>query len=433
MVWTAPEPSELGDHDVIQLGDYLQGKSIALCITGSVAAMKTPLLARALRRYGAEVTVFIDKSGLRFVAADALRWATNHEIVTELTYRSEHLNGGHPFDAYLVAPASYNTVNKMANGSADSLITTVMSSAIGNMQRGDTRILVAPAMHGSMHNSIFRESLRKLQSLGVRLIKPRQEFGKNNLPSQERLVMEVCRVVNKKDYPKSVLVTAGAVGVKVDSIRRLTNKFSGKLGILIAKELHLRGHDVLLLQSNSGIRPPKWLPHKLYDDFDEYLKLCIEYSGIVGPTQHQYGIYSAAVADYQPAKVAEGKISSGETSLTLDLVPTAKVIEEIHKAHPRHKIISFKYEHAATLARLVDIAKERLKTHKGIVVNSGETRGPNGEQLAYLFSNGCDSRFWPKNPSLAPNESPALIGKKKIAKILVDELEKHRGAFSDCE
>ena len=322
----------------------------------------------------------------------------------------------------------------MANGSADGLITTVMSSAIGNMQQGNTKILVAPAMHGSMHNSIFRESLRKLQTLGVRLIKPRQEFGKNNLPSQERLVMEVCRAINEKDYPKSVLVTAGAVGVKIDSIRRLTNKFSGKLGILIAKELYLRGHEVTLLQSSSGIRPPNWLPHRLYEDFDDYLEQCMAHSSIsyIGPGKHQYGIYSAAVADYRPATIADGKMPSGQENLSLDLVPTAKVIEEVKKARPNHKIISFKYEHAATLGRLVNIAKERLKTHTGIVVNSGGTRGPKGEQLAYLFSGGCDDRFWPKNPVYALNRSPALIGKEKIAKTLVDELEKPCGAFTDC-
>ena len=223
-----------------------------------------------------------------------------------------------------------------------------------------------------------------------------------------------------------VLVTAGAVATRVDAIRRLTNKFSGKLGILIAKEAYLRGHDVTLLQSSSGIRPPKWLTHHLYDDYDEYLDLCLQLGG-----NHDFGIYSAAVADYRPAEEAEGKITSGQGELALQLVPTLKVIDEVLRAHPDHKLISFKYEHDATLNQLVQIADKRCNAgHTAVVVNSGSLRSPDGRQMAYLFSHGADSKYWPR---VNGNTRP-MIGKPAIASKLINELEKTPtiGAFSPC-
>ena len=152
--FSPPPTSLLSDHSVKVLSHKLDGCSIALLICGGIAAMKAPLLARALRKAGAEVTAFVSKEALRYVALDALAWSCDREVIVDLSARAEHLGDGNLFDAYLVAPATYNTINKAAQGIADSLITTTLASAIGRGERGETQVLVVPTMHGSMHNSI---------------------------------------------------------------------------------------------------------------------------------------------------------------------------------------------------------------------------------------------------------------------------------------
>jgi len=108
--WNPQPPRSLaiGDHDVPLSSDHLSGKHVALLVTGGIAAMKSPMIARALRRHGAQVTAVASSEGLRYVTEDTLAWSTNRPVVTQLSPRAEHLSGSEPFDAYLVAPATYN-------------------------------------------------------------------------------------------------------------------------------------------------------------------------------------------------------------------------------------------------------------------------------------------------------------------------------------
>ncbi|XTZ20081.1 MAG: flavoprotein, partial [cyanobacterium endosymbiont of Rhopalodia fuxianensis] len=168
--FSVPSSSNLGDHDVPLEGNNLLGQNIALLITGGIAAMKTPLIARALRREGANVSAFISKAATRYVTLDALEWSTNNPIVTQLTSVAEHLSDRAPFAAYLVAPATYNTINKMRYGIADGVITSTLASALGRMEQGKTKIMIVPTMHGSLHNSILTESLKFLDNLGVKIM-----------------------------------------------------------------------------------------------------------------------------------------------------------------------------------------------------------------------------------------------------------------------
>ena len=172
--------------------------------------MKTPMLARALRRYGARVTAYLGDEGARYVAPDALRWATDSPITTGLTSRSEHLSKADPFDAYVVAPATYNTINKCRYGVADTLVTTALASAFGLMERGSAKVLMAPTMHGDMHNSVLQESLLFLRNRGVILIPPRDAYGKHNLPDAETIVAYTCAALSdSKLKNKRILVTGG--------------------------------------------------------------------------------------------------------------------------------------------------------------------------------------------------------------------------------
>ena len=189
--YTPPTPSSLGDHDVPLDGEELCGCRIALMVSGSIAAFTIPYLARSLRRRGGWVQAFCSREALRYVSEETLEWATTNPVVTRLGADAEHLSDSAPFDVYLVAPASYNTIGKLAHGIADTVLTATLASALGRMQRGDSAVLVAPAMHGTMHTSMLVDNCRALSSAGVRIIPPRDDYGKHNLPREEALVSEV--------------------------------------------------------------------------------------------------------------------------------------------------------------------------------------------------------------------------------------------------
>ena len=406
--FSPPPPSEMGDHDVPLDGQHLKGKSIALMITGGIAAMKAPLLARALRRQGANVVAFASEEALRYTTPDTLEWSTTQPVVTRLTAAAEHLSDSSPFDAYLVAPATYNTINKMRFGIADGLITSTLASAIGKMEQGKTKILVVPTMHGSMHNSILTESFEKLDALGVEIVPPREDYGKHNIPAERELVAAVCRAVSKsplKDVP--ILVTGGPTPVAIDSVRRFTNRFRGKLGVRMAEELFLRGADVFLIHGDGAFRPPDYLPYTIIKTFDAYLDAVMQ---TLASHQSKIGIFSAAVADYAPKTVLPGKTPSGGALSNIELVETVKVIEKVRQTFPELYMVTFKYQENMSHQELIEIAEARLQQgYQVVVANRGEETGPRGEQVAHLVSAG-------KTPK-------KMVGKKRIAIDLADFLE----------
>jgi phosphopantothenoylcysteine decarboxylase / phosphopantothenate---cysteine ligase len=402
-----PPESELGDRAIALESTHLQNKRIALLITGSIAAIKAPLIARTLRRQGATVVAFASSEALRYTTVDALEWSTTNAVVTKLTANAEHLSDENPFAAYLVAPATYNTINKMGLGIADGVITSALGSAIGRMEQGKTKILIAPTMHGSLHNSILTRSLQQLNSLGVTILPPKVANGKNNLPDEKAIAWAVCRALSSsslKDLP--ILVTGGPTPVPIDNIRRLTNRFTGRLGACIAQELYLRGAKVKLIHGQGSYSPPDYLPHQVVATYDEYV------TQVMAELEHhyRYGIFSAAVADYRPVDIFPGKIASGGALSRLELTPTPKVIAEVKAKFPNLGMITFKYQENVAHTELISIAETRL--HQGyqmVVANRGEEHQQTGAQVAYLVTKS--------KPPIK------VIGKQKIAQTIANYLE----------
>ncbi len=406
--FSPPEPDVLSDHDVFLLSDKLKEKNIALLVSGGIAALKSPLLARELRRHGANVTVYVSEEALRYTTLDTLEWSSNNKVVSGLTADAEHLRANDIFDCYLIAPATYNTVNKIATGIADNAITTTMASAIGNLERGKTRVIIVPTMHGDMHNSIFTQNMNLLRDLGVSFIKPRQQFGKNNLPNIKSIVAHCIRKsCGERLKGKRVLVTAGNTPVKVDGIRRLTTIFKGRLGVEIAQELYLRGAQVDLLLSGSDIAVPEHINTHKARSYDDYREMCIS---LPEKKHYELAIFSAAVADFMPAKTMKGKIKSDSNFSKIDLIKTEKVIDSFQQKFRKTKIISFKFEMDVSRDELIDIAKNKVKAgHLAVVANRGEEQSAKGGQVAYIVSG---------DKSIQPIED-----KKNIASALCDFIE----------
>ena len=253
------------------------------------------------------------------------------------------------------------------------------------MERGKTQVLIAPTMHGSLHNSILTASLHKLQTMGVKIIPPTVAYGKNLLPPESTIVAEVIRSVSNsalKDIP--ILVTGGNTPVPIDNVRLIANRFTGRLGGYIAEELYFRGAAVKLICGQGGYIPPEYLPHQKIHTFAEYKTAVITE---LATRNYQYGIFSAAVADYQPDKIFPGKIPSGGALQTINLIPTTKVIAEVRDKFPNLYMVTFKYQENITHEQLMKIAHARLaQGYQMVVANRGEETGAKGEQIAYLVT-----------------------------------------------
>ena len=398
--FSPPPSSDLGDHDVRPFGRHLEGKRVALMISGGIAAIKAPFIARALRKQGATVVAYASREGLRYTTEDALEWSTTNPVVTRLSPSAEHLNDSEKFDGFLVAPATYNTINKVALGIADGVLTATLAAAIGRMVRGDAQVLMAPTMHGDMHTPILTDSMRKLSEMGVRIIPPREDYGKHNIPETDMLVAEVCAALSTSPLKgRRILVTGGPTPVPIDNVRLITNRFTGKLGAAIADELTLRGADVQFVLGKTGLVPPGYVNTRRARNFDEYRDAVLD---TLGEDDYAAGIFSAAVADYKPREVAEGKIPSGGALQAIELAPTEKVIDLVRKKFPDVPMVSFKYQENLEHDELMEIAQGRVdQGHLAVVANRGEEVGPNGEQIAWIVTKGADPEKLMDKPTIA--------------------------------
>jgi len=192
-------------------------------------------------------------------------------------------------------------------------------------------------------------------------------------------------------------------------VRRITNRFRGTLGTVIAEELWLRGAAVHLILGGGAYRPPDWLPHEIVPTYDDYLARVM---ATLGEERFAAGIFSAAVADYRPKAVLPGKTPSGGTLETIELVPTKKVIREVRTGFPALHMVTFKYEEEVSHDRLLEIARQRLDEGYGAVVaNRGEEM--EGEHVAWLVT--------------AERDPERLAGKPGIARGIADHLERVLG------
>lgn len=370
---------QMNDRDVEEIGEHLKGKNIALMLTGGIASYKSPSLVRHFRHFGANVQVYTTPEAFEYVTRKSLEWASLNPVISELTSEAEHLKN---FDAYVIAPATYNTIGKIANGIADNAVTSTISSAIGKLENSKTKILVAPAMHGTMYNSFLRENLEKLVSKGFEIVEPQFKWDKANLADTHYIVVKTIREMSKSSLKgKRILITGGPTPGRIDNVRFITNKFKGKTALAIAEEAYLRGANVQLIMGNGTVESPKYLPTKKIFDYYEYYDSVMKF---LSEEEFDIGIFSSAVADYIPTEVHPGKIPSQGALKEIPVKQTAKVIKEVREKFPELFMVTFKYEEKITKERLLEIADSRIKQEYNLVVaNRGEDMG-NKSHRSYI-------------------------------------------------
>jgi phosphopantothenoylcysteine decarboxylase/phosphopantothenate--cysteine ligase len=312
----------------------LDGKVVAMGITGSIAAVEVVRLIHALRRKGAEVRPVMSQAAAGIIHPDAVTYAAGHPVITRCTGMVEHVGlcgEGGEADVLLVAPCTANTLGKIACGIDDTPVTTFATTALGS----GVPVVLAPAMHGSMYrHPAVQENLSRLEAWGVDVIGPRLEEGKAKMADTATIILHVERAVSGKPLAgQCVLVTGGACAEPVDDVRILTTRSSGKMGREVALQAYRLGADVTLVHAGGEVPCVRNIPVSSAGEMSEAVL------GIATDEGCDFYVSAAAISDFAPERHT-GKIPSGKP-VDLHLVPLPKLLDRVRDAcHPR--IIAFK-------------------------------------------------------------------------------------------
>ena len=350
----------------------LQGKKIVLGVTGSIAAYKAAVLTRLLVKAGAEVKVVMTSSAKDFITPLTLSTLSKNPVLTEFIKDetgqwNNHVELGLWADVILIAPASANSIAKMANGICDNLLSAVYLSA-------RCPVFLAPAMDLDMlaHTST-QENLKKITSFGNRLIDPGYGelasglIGTGRMAEPEEIVshLESFFKNSQRLKGKSVLVTAGPTHEAIDPVRFIGNHSSGKMGFAIAESLANCGAQVNLITgptsqhtSHPGISVKRIL------SAEDMYNACVELF-----PKTDIAVLDAAVADYKPIVIADQKIKKKDETLVLELTKTHDIAASLGKLkHNGQVIVGFalETEHEKSNA----VKKLESKNFDLIVLNS---------------------------------------------------------------
>ncbi|MCR4335566.1 MAG: bifunctional phosphopantothenoylcysteine decarboxylase/phosphopantothenate--cysteine ligase CoaBC [archaeon] len=335
-------------------------KTVVLGMCGSIACVRAFDLVRLLRKKGFNVQVLMSKGAEGIITKDSMEWASGNEVITKITGKVEHVKffGKKGIgDLMLIAPATANTISKIAMAIDDTPITTFATIAIGSKKP----VLICPAMHEPMYeHPIVQKNIELLEKeKRIRIIEPLVEEEKAKLASVEKIVLEVERALGKKKLEgKKALIGSGATYSKIDSMRIITNLSSGKMGKALEHEFLVNGAEVSLVEGTEHTKFYSQIIKKLYEGFD-------------------YFILPAAINDFE-VRENRNKLSSGK-KISLELTPTKKLLSEVRVKFPELKIIAFKAETNKTKKQLEKIGKDFLKKQKiEMVVVNDVSKNPAG-------------------------------------------------------
>jgi len=341
----------------------LSGANVALGVTGSIAAVKVVELAHELRRRGASVRAVMSPGARGIVHPWAVEFATDNPVTTEITGSVEHVElCGYDgwADVLLIAPATANTVGKVASAVDDTPVTTCATTALGS----GIPVVVAPAMHEPMydHPGVL-EAIDRVESWGVSFVDPRVEEGKAKVASQDAICLDVARAVDDRPLEgRELVVTSGATVEEIDPVRVLTNRSSGRTGREVARACYVAGAEVTLVHGPVGPHPigaavPPADHYATVREVETEAEMREETLSAVEGADAL--LSAAAVGDYAVEPEAE-KIRSGQRDLSLSLSPTPKLIDAVREAHPALPIVGFKAETGGHDDELIAAARETL-------------------------------------------------------------------------
>ena len=314
----------------------LEGKTVLLGVTGSIAAYKIASLASALKKRHADVHVLMTENATNFINPITFETLTGNKCLVDtfdrnFQFQVEHISIAKKADLVMIAPASANVIGKLAHGIADDMLTTTIMAC-------KCKKFISPAMNTNMFkNPVVQDNLKILEHYGYEVIAPANGYlacgdtGAGKMPEPETLLAYIEReTACEKDLKgKKILVTAGPTQEAIDPVRYITNHSSGKMGYAIAKTAMLRGADVTLVSGCTAIEPPMFVnlvPVVTAKDMYEAVTSISNEQDII--------IKAAAVADYRPANVSDEKVKKREGQMSIELERTDDILKYLGEHKP---------------------------------------------------------------------------------------------------
>lgn len=334
-------------------------KSVVLGVCGGIAAYKALDVVSRLIKQNIEVDVIMTNSATKFVTPLSFQSLSANEVVVDMFnepkyWEIQHISLAKKSDLMVIVPATANVIGKVANGIADDMLsTTIMATK--------APVIFAPAMNTNMYeNPIVQNNIEKLKSFGYDFIEPSSgrlacgDTGRGKLQDTEIITDCILSRLNEnKDLKgKKVLVTAGPTIAKLDPVRFITNRSTGKMGYAIAEEARDRGANVVLVSGPTSLKKPYGVNIINVNTNEEMLNAVLENfhdSDIV--------IKSAAVADYKPKNYSNKKIKKGEGDLNIVFERDSDILKTLGDNKSNQILVGF----AAESNDLLENAKEKLK------------------------------------------------------------------------
>jgi phosphopantothenoylcysteine decarboxylase / phosphopantothenate---cysteine ligase len=352
-------------------------KKILLCVTGGIAVYKAAALTSKLVQTGAQVKVILSESAEKFVTPLTFQALSRHEVYVDTFDEKNprviaHIDLADWADLILVAPATANTIAKIASGIADNMITTTLLAATAP-------VWIAPAMNVHMYeHPAVKKNISLLAEYGYQFIEPSEGYlacgyiGKGRLEEPEKIV-ELVKQFFKNQQPKplegkTVVVTAGPTREKIDPVRFISNHSTGKMGYALAEEAKDQGAKVILVSGPVQLSAPTGIELVNVvsaDDMYHAVLSCFEQADVV--------IKTAAVADYRPKTTFEHKVKKQAGDANIELERTKDILLELGKRKNNQVLIGF----AAETENVEEYARKKLSSKNAdmIVANNVKTEG----------------------------------------------------------
>jgi phosphopantothenoylcysteine decarboxylase/phosphopantothenate--cysteine ligase len=400
----------------------LRGKHILVGVTGGIAAYKVCYLVRDLRKAGADVKVVMTEAAAKFVSPLTFSALSGHDVATDLwsvnqssgsDIATRHIDLATWADAFIIAPASANTIAKLTYGLSDNLLTIIALAS-------RCPLFLAPTMDADMYiNPVTQQNIGRLQERGYVVIPPDEGElasglkGPGRLPEIQVIIEAVEHVLDKSSQDlkgKNILVTAGPTFEPIDPVRFIGNRSSGKMGFAIASAAARRGAEVTLVAGPMSLETPR---HVNRIDVESAAQM---YDAVFAHVQKTHAvIMAAAVADYTPLSPSKKKIKKQGPvdSLTLELAGTADILRSLGEKKHRTILVGFALETDNELEN----AREKLKKKNldFIVLNSLKEKGAGF---------GTDTNVVTIVPRRGKPEKLPLMSKFDVANEILNRLKK---------
>ena len=391
----------------------LAGKTVLLCVSGSIAAYKIAYLASALKKLKADVHVLMTRNATNFINPITFETLTGNKCLVDTFDRNfefsvEHVSLAKAADVVLVAPASANVIAKLAHGLADDMLTTTVLACT-------CKKIISPAMNTRMfENPITQDNLKLCEHYGMEVISPASGYlacgdtGAGKMPEPEVLLQYILKEVQyEKDLKgKKILVTAGPTREAIDPVRYITNHSTGKMGYAIAKTAALRGAEVTLVSGPAEVEPP------MFVNFVPVVTAKDMFEAVTGRSDEMDAVIkAAAVADYRPKFVNTEKTKKKDGDMAIELERTDDILKWLGEHKKESQLLcgfSMETEHMLENSR----AKLKKKNLDMIVANNLKVAGAGF---------GTDTNVVTMIRENKETELP-IMSKEEVAGAILDEI-----------